>query len=168
MPVHNIPPKIACNEPILNIIEPTENERFLSDREQEELTDMLNNQTGLGLSQVTSTPPVNDNNLIHREFEHFSHSEQPWGTDQNLHQVYVGNFHRIRDSETHNCHSCIFLRYLCHDHAPLIETIAQALEDIFRRQTNAFKINLSFSFILQHRETGEFRYFYASNNQQIL
>ena len=29
-------------------------------------------------------------------------------------------------------------------------------------------MNLSSSFILQHRETGEFCYFYASNNQQIL
>ena len=29
-------------------------------------------------------------------------------------------------------------------------------------------MNLSFSFILQHRETGEFRYHYASNNNQIL
>ena len=29
-------------------------------------------------------------------------------------------------------------------------------------------MNLSFSFILQHRETGEFRYHYASNNLQLL
>ena len=29
-------------------------------------------------------------------------------------------------------------------------------------------MNLSFSFILQHRETGEYRYHYASNNNQIL
>ena len=42
------------------------------------------------------------------------------------------------------------------------------IEDIFQRQTNAFKINLSISFILQHREAGEFRYHYASNNNQIL
>ena len=34
--------------------------------------------------------------------------------------------------------------------------------------TNAFKIDLSFSFILQHRETGEFRYHYAGNNNQLL
>ena len=29
-------------------------------------------------------------------------------------------------------------------------------------------MNLSFSFILQHRETGDYRYHYASNNNQIL
>ena len=45
---------------------------------------------------------------------------------------------------------------------------AHILKDIFLRQTNAFKINLSFSFILQHRETGEFRYHYASNDDQLL
>ena len=42
------------------------------------------------------------------------------------------------------------------------------LKDIFLHQTNVFKINLSFSFILQHRETGEFRYHYPRNNDQLL
>ena len=83
-------------------------------------------------------------------------------------KIFVQNFGRIRDSETLNRRSHIFLRYLRHDCAPLIESIAQALENVFQRQTNAFKINLSFSFILQHRETGEFRYHYASNNNQLL
>ena len=82
--------------------------------------------------------------------------------------IYVQNFHRIRDTENHHRRSHIFLRYLHHDHAPLIETIAQVLENIFLCQTNTFKINLSFSFILQHKETGEFRYHYASNNDQLL
>ena len=90
------------------------------------------------------------------------------GNRLNLRQVYVRNFHRIRDTETYHHRSRIFLRYLHHDRAPLIETIAQAIENIFRRQTNAFKINLSFSFILQHRETGEFQNHYASNNDQLL
>ena len=94
--------------------------------------------------------------------------EQPWGTDRNLRQVYVQNFHRIRDTETLNRRSRIFLRYLNHSNSPLIESIAHAIENIFLRQTNAFKINMSFSFILQHRETGDFRYHYASNNEQLL
>ena len=72
------------------------------------------------------------------------------------------NFHRIRDTETINRRSKIFLRYLNHTNSPLIETIARVLKDIFLRQTKAFKINLSFSFILQHTETGEFRYHYAT------
>ena len=112
---------------------------------------------------MTST----DENIPH-EIRQFFRDEQPWGTDRNLRQVYVQNFQRIRDSETLNRRSRIYLRYLNHSKSPLIESIAHALEDIFQRQTNAFKMNLSFSFILQHRETGEFRYYYASNNNQIL
>ena len=102
------------------------------------------------------------------EIRLFFQEERPWGTDQNLRQVYVRNFHCIRDTETINQRSKIFLRYLNHSHSPFIETIAHVLKDIFRRQTSAFKINMSFSSILQHQETGEFRYHYASNNDQLL
>ena len=140
-----LPLKIARHEPVPNIINPPANDHLLEQLEHEEIKSMLeqNTQVGFGITQMTST-------------------------DENISQVYIQNFHRIRDSETHNRRSRIFLRYLCHDRAPLIETIAQALENIFQCQTNAFKINLSFSFILQHRETGEFRYHYASNNNQLL
>ena len=89
--------------------------------------------------------PADEN--IPQELRDFFPDEQPWGTDRNLRQVYVRNFQRIRDSETNYRRSRIFLRYLRHDRAPLIETIAQALENIFHRQSNAFKINLSFSLI---------------------
>ena len=105
---------------------------------------------------------------IPQEIQQFFTDERPWGTDRNLRQIYVQNFPRIRDSETLNRRSRIYLRYLNHSNSPLIESIAHAIEDIFYRQTNAFKMNLSFSSILQHRETGEFRYHYASNNNQIL
>ena len=160
---HHIPPKIAHHEPIPNIIDPTENEQFFQDIQQQELTDMFSSQFGQGLTQMT---PADEN--IPQKLCDFFRDEEPWGTDLNLCQVYIRNFHRICDSETNHRCSRTFLRYLHHDRAPLIETIAQALEDTFCCQSNAFKINLSFSFILQHRETGEFRYFYASNNQQIL
>ena len=97
-PAQILPPKIACREPIPNIIEPTENDRFLRDIEQQELTDLLNTKTGLGLSQMPSTPPVNDNNHIHREFERFFQTEQPWEGDVQLRNVYFRNFNLIRDS----------------------------------------------------------------------
>ena len=35
---------------------------------------------------------------------------------------------------------------------------------IFRQQTTAFKINLSFGFILRNVETGELRYYHSSQN----
>ena len=66
--VHNIPPKITRPEPIPNIIEPTENDQLLKDIEQQELSDMLNTQDSLGLSQIpptpppSSPPPANNNN----------------------------------------------------------------------------------------------------------
>ena len=160
----NLPPKVARREPIPNIIEPPANDHLLEQLEQEEIQSMLeqNTQRGFGVIQMTSDTILPD------EVRQFFRDEQPWGTDQNLRQVYVQNFPRIRDTETLNRHSRIYLRYLRHDRAPLIESIAHAIENIFLSQTNAFKINLSFSFILQHRETGEFRYYYASNNDQLL
>ena len=138
---------MACREP--HIVNPQANDQF---------SDQNTQQRGFGLSP-TDAP---------NEVRQFFHDEQPWGTDQNLRQVYVRNFHRIRDTETINRCSKIFLRYLNHSNYPLIETIAHVLKDIFLHQTNTFKINLSFSFILQHRETGVFRYHYASNNDQLL
>ena len=102
------------------------------------------------------------------QIQQFFQEEQPWGTDQYLCQVYIQNFHRICDTEMYYRRSHIFHRYLHHNRAPLTETIAHTLKDIFLRQTNAFKISLSFSFILQHKETGEFWYHCASNNNQLL
>ena len=122
------------------------------------LLDQNTLQRGFGLSP-TDVP---------KEVHQFFQEEQPRGTEQNLPQVYVGNFHRTRDTETYYHRSRIFLRYLHHDRALLIETIAQAIENIFKRQTNFFKINLSFPFIIQHRETGEIRCHYSSNNDQLL
>ena len=143
----NFPPKVARREPYITNPQP-----------DNQVSDQNTQQRGFGLSS-TDVPD---------EIRKFFQEEQPWGTDQNLRQVYVRNFHRIRDTETYHRRSRIFLRYLNHSSSPLIVTIAHVLKDIFLRQTHAFKINLSFSFILQHRETGEFRYHYASNNNQLL
>ena len=122
-----------------------------------------NSQVSFGVTQMTAA----DTTLLD-EIQQFFRDERPWGTDRNLRQIYIQNFPRIRDSETFNRRSRIYLRYLNHSNSPLIESTANAIEDIFYRQTNAFKMNLSFSFSLQHRETGEFRYHYASNNNQLL
>ena len=95
MPDHNIPSKIAA-----------ENEQFLSDIEEEVLTDMLNTQAGLGLSQMPSTlpppsspPPVSNNDPRQQKFEHFFHSEQPWQGDVQLRNGYFRNFNLICDSD---------------------------------------------------------------------
>ena len=99
-----LPPKIAHREPILNIIKPTKNDRFFIDIQQQELTDMLNNQTGLGLSQMphtsrpSSPPPVNNDDPRQHEFERFFHTKQPWERDAQLGDVYFRNFNLIHDS----------------------------------------------------------------------
>ena len=45
--------------------------------------------------------------------------------------------------------------------------IRDMLQDIFRSQKNAFKINLAFGFILSNVETGEKRYYYPLQNGLI-
>ena len=42
------------------------------------------------------------------------------------------------------------------------------IEQGFRRHSHAFKINMSFLYIFQNCETGEYRFFYASINEQLL
>ena len=140
---------MARREPIPNIIEPPANDNLLEQLEHEGFESMFeqNTQRGFGVTQMSST----DTNLPD-EVRQFFRDEQPWGTDRNLRQVYLQNFPSIRDSETLNRRSRIYLRYLRHDRAPLIETIGHAVQNIFLSQTNAFKINLSFSFILQPTE----------------
>ena len=121
----NLPPKVASCEP--HIVDPPPDNQ---------VSDQNAQQRGFGLS------PTN----VPDQVRQFFHDEQPWGTDQNLRQIYVCNFHRIRDTETINRRSKIFLRYLNHTNSPFIETIAHILKDIFLRQTNAFKINFFFYF----------------------
>ncbi len=48
-----------------------------------------------------------------------------------------------------------------------VEDIAAALNELYNRQTHAFKINMTFGMILRHIETGEYRYFRPFSNQAI-
>ena len=84
----NSPPKVARREP-----DSSTNHHLLDQNTQ---------QRGFELSP-TDVPD---------EVRQFFHDEQPWGTDQTLRQIYVRNFHRIRDRETYHRRSRIFLRYI--------------------------------------------------------
>ena len=164
-----LPPKIARREPILNIIEPTENDQFLSDIEQQELTDMLNTQAGLGLSQMPSTPPsspppANNNDPRQQEFERFFQTEQPWEGDAQLRDVHFRNFNMIRDSDQVHRRTCTYNRYLNGEETTLNEAMEHVIEQVYRHQNHSFKINSSFSAIFQNRETQEYKFYYASNN----
>jgi hypothetical protein len=46
--------------------------------------------------------------------------------------------------------------------------VEQELWAIYHQQKNAFKINFSYGFVLRHVETGELRYFHASQNNARL
>jgi hypothetical protein len=43
-------------------------------------------------------------------------------------------------------------------------TFPEMVRSLYRQQTTAFKISLPFGFILRHIETGELRYYHASQN----
>ena len=172
---HNIPPKIARHEPIPNIIESAENEKFLSDMEQQEYTDILNTQAGLGLSQIPSTPPppsspppVNNIDPRQQEFERFFHTEQPWGDDNELRDMYFRNFNLIRDIDQVHRRSHIYNRYLNGEETTLNEAMEHTIEQVYRCENHSFKINLSFSAIFQNRETQEYKFYYVSNNTKLL
>ena len=49
-----------------------------------------------------------------------------------------------------------------------LEDIQAQLEDIFRINEEAFKLNISFGFIMTNFETGEHQYFYPAQNQTLL
>ncbi len=93
---------------------------------------MLNTQSDFGITQMTPANP-----LIPHEDQQFLQDERPWGVDQNFRQVYVQNFERIRDSETINRRSRTYLCYLNHSASSLIDTISQALDNVYRLQSNA-------------------------------
>ena len=147
----NLPSKIACRETILNIIEPTENDQFLIDTEQQELNNMLNNQTGLGLSQMphtpppSSPPPVNNNNDPRQhESERFFQTEQPWEDDNELRDVYFRNLELIRDIDQIHRRTRTYNRYLNDEETTLNEAMQHTIEEVYRLQNHSFKINLSF------------------------
>ena len=118
---------------------------------------MLNNQTGLGLSQMphtpppSSPPPVNNNNPIHREFERFFQTEQPWENDTELRNVCFRNFNLIRDSNQVHRRTRTYNRYLNGEETTLNEAMEHAIKEVYRLQNHSFKINLSFSAIFQNR-----------------
>ena len=75
---------------------------------------------------------------------------------------------QIKNQEIRGRRTRTYLRYLNDRQGTLINNMETVIKEIYHHQSHAFKINLSFSFILQHRETLEYRYFYASNNEQLL
>ena len=93
---------------------------------------------------------------------------EPWGDDEQLKQLYKTHMSQIKNQEIRGRCTRTYLRYLNDQQGTLINNMETVMKEIYHHQSHAVKINLSFSFILQHRETLEYRYFYASNNEQLL
>ena len=85
-----------------------------------------------------------------------------------LKQLYKTHMGQIKDQEIRGQHTWTYLCYLNDQQGTLINNMETIMKEIYYHQSHAFKINMSFSFILQHRETLEYHYFYASNNEQLL
>ena len=143
--------KISHRDPIMhfkyprpeNIIDTVDNERFLNDIQKHE-------------------------NQNHAFIEFSQRYGEPWGDDVQLKRLYETHMSQIKDQEIRGRRTRTYLRYLNDRQGTLIDNMETVIKEIYHHQSHAFKINLSFSFILQHRESLEYRYFYASNNEQLL
>ena len=60
---------------------------------------------------------------------------------------------QIKDQEIRGRRIRTYLRYLNDQKGTLIDNMQTVMKEIYHHQSHAFKINMSFSFILQHRET---------------
>ena len=84
-------------------------------------------------------------------------AELPVSVPEDCRQCYRNNWSQIRS------HQQCGKRVLVHtQRLEAASDFGHMLRVIFRRQKNAFKINLAFGFILSNVETGEKRYYYPS------
>ena len=81
--------------------------------------------------------------------------------------MYDHHFDQIKNQDLHRRRRT-YIRFLDEKRYILLEAMENVIEQVFRRQSQAFKMNMSFSYILQNHETGEYRFSYASNNEQLL
>ena len=107
-------------------------------------------------------------NQNHAFIEFSKRYGEPWGDDLQLKELYKTHMGQIKNQEIQGHRTRTYLCYLNDQRGTLIDNMQTVMKEIYHHQNHAFKINLSFSFILQHRETLEYRYFYASNNEQLL
>ena len=73
----NLPPKVACRDPISNIIHPPANDNLPEQLKQQEIQSMFdqNSHRGFGVTQMTPTDAI-----LPDEVQQFFQDEQPWGT----------------------------------------------------------------------------------------
>ena len=82
--------------------------------------------------------------------------------------MYHRHFHQIKNQDIHNHRTRTYVRYLVENNYTLFQAMQNIINQIYTLQTQAFKMNLSFSYILQQQETGEYRFHYDSINLRLL
>ena len=85
--------------------------------------------------------------------------------DDKLRDTLKGNINHLVASEKVSKRQAI---YNIRINSVNLSELITKLEDIFLKQTKAFKINVSFSFILRNSIDGSYRFYYGSSNNSLL
>ncbi|MCG8047556.1 MAG: hypothetical protein N0E48_18330, partial [Candidatus Thiodiazotropha endolucinida] len=89
----------------------------------------------------------------------------PYDGDDALREVYDANAPLILENHRPEPMRSVFNFPLTNEDN--MNMLMDFAKDIYRRQQRAFRLNVVFGTILQHRETGRYRYFVAYNNNGI-
>ena len=130
-------------------------------RGQAEPTDEETSSTWIRTQPKAATYRVTTNKYPPRKEPSCSrHGGSTWRPrDQSL---YRQHWQSIRTEEATG--NRVQDRYNFALHEMTASTFTEMVHRIFREQITAFKINLSFGFILRYMETGELRYYHSSQN----
>ena len=120
------------------------------------------------IPETPQDPPPQQPSSQDREFDQFFNEQgEPWGNDQTLKAVYRENFNLIKNRDPVSRTSHTYYRYLNGIQFNLIQAIERAVEEVYRLESHSFKLVLTFAYILQDKEMGEFRFFYGLSNTRI-
>ena len=127
------------------------------------------------LSNLPSPPPLTPKPGLLPEPPRKAETKRKWREveeneiiqelDPDLERFIRSNWDSIRTFSRRGPVQKLFNFYYSDDVCNLIGRIAKT---IMKKQENRFKINYGFGFVLKNIETGEFRYYHASNNSLML
>ena len=110
----------------------------------------------------TVSSPTN----THQEKSRVAADTEVLPDDPETRVLYLRHWNTIRTEEATS--NRVQDRYNFTLHEMTASTFTEMVHRIFREQATAFKINVSFGFILRHMETGELRYYHSSQNNSRL
>ena len=90
---------------------------------------------------------------------------QPYVIDRDYEDIYTKFEKHIKPSIIERTFSTV---YNFQPSGFTTQAISERMVEVFNAQSNAFKISISLGYILKDSETGEFCYFWASQNNQLL